>query len=105
MSNVRSHEVTTDYGVMRFTSDDNVGYWWEQITGEVGMEMQLHQQRVIDEKAELDEKLVKLGAFISSSSVFLSLPEDEQLRLKTQAMHMSSYSKVLGERIAAFPVA
>jgi len=105
MVNVREYEVTTDYGVMRFTSEDVVGYWWERITGENEMELQPHQQRVVDEKTELDEKLKKLGAFISSSSVFLSLPEDEQLRMKHQAMHMSNYSRVLGERIAAFPVA
>jgi len=57
-------------------------------------EMQPHQQRVVDEKAEL-------GAF-KNTDVFASLPWQEQERLNTQAHIMTMYSAVLGERIAAF---
>lgn len=64
--------------------------------------MQPHQQRVVDEKAELDEKLAKLVAF-GITPLFASLPADEQGRLNRQHSLMEQYSAVLGERIAAFP--
>ena len=63
--------------------------------------MQPHQQRVVDEKAELDEKLTKLDAF-GRTPLFASLPADEQGRLSHQHSLMEQYSAVLGERIAAF---
>lgn len=59
------------------------------------------QQRVIDEKAELDAKLGNLIPFLSSDTCH-SLPFDERGRLKHQSMVMADYSKILGERIAAF---
>lgn len=62
-----------------------------------------HQQRVVDEKTELDKKLANLQAFIGSSQVFKDLPEVERYRLIRQEIYMNSYSKVLGERIADFP--
>jgi hypothetical protein len=61
-----------------------------------------HQQRVVQEKQELDEKLGKLNAFITSSPIFANLDMDEQSRLQRQAHHMEYYSSTLGERIAAF---
>ena len=64
-------------------------------------ELQPHQQRVVDEKTELDERLTKLIAFFNSP-IFAGLQEDEQGRMKRQADHMTNYSVVLGERIAAF---
>lgn len=64
--------------------------------------MQPHQQRVIAEKSELDERLSKLIAFFDDAK-FSGLPTDEQDRMKRQAEHMTHYSVVLGERIAAFP--
>jgi hypothetical protein len=63
--------------------------------------MQPHQQRVVAEKAELDEKLAKLSTFFNTET-FAGLDEAEQERLQRQAGHMAAYSKVLGERIAAF---
>ena len=63
--------------------------------------MEPHQQRVVDEKTELDERLTKLIAFFNSQ-IFSGLPTDEQDRMKRQADHMTNYSVVLGERIAAF---
>lgn len=63
--------------------------------------MQPHQQRVVDEKAELDEKLTKLRAFCSAvGGVFDSLPTEEKQRLTEQEGHMAAYSDVLGRRIA-----
>jgi len=63
--------------------------------------MQPHQQRVVDEKSELDVKIEKLTSFFSNS-IFSGLPEDEQGRLKSQVHYMSEYSRVLGERINCF---
>ena len=63
--------------------------------------MEAFQQRVIDEKTELDEKREKLGQFIGGD-IFNGLPQEEQERLDRQAALMRDYSAVLGERIAAF---
>lgn len=60
-----------------------------------------YQQRVVDEKAELDERLGKLQAFLGTPQC-LSLSFDERGRLAVQAELMRSLSDVLGERIAAF---
>lgn len=60
-----------------------------------------HQQRVLDEKAELDDRSTKLQAFFSNP-IFSGLPADEQDRLQKQAIAMQAYSEVLGERIANF---
>lgn len=65
--------------------------------------MQPHQQRVVDERTELDEKLAKLKAFIGGE-VFNNLDQAEKERLDQQAAVMAEYSRILGERIAAFPV-
>jgi hypothetical protein len=61
-----------------------------------------YQQRVLDEKAELDKKANKLSDFIGMSPLFESLDPAEQERLKVQNDIMWQYSEVLGARIAAF---
>ena len=63
--------------------------------------MQPYQQRVVDEKDELDEKLYALESFIDSPK-FLELDRGERQRLARQAVLMTQYSDVLGERIEAF---
>ncbi len=63
--------------------------------------MKPHQERVVTEKSQLDEKIDKLRAFLSGD-VFLTLPGDERARLSCQLGHMQGYSAVLGDRIAAF---
>lgn len=65
------------------------------------MDLSPHQQRVIEEKVELDAKLVKIRAFFGTP-LFSILKEPEQDRLHRQAGYMSCYSAVLDERIAAF---
>lgn len=60
-----------------------------------------HQQRVFDERADLDERLTKLNAFIDGKT-FCALPVDEQARLQEQANHMASYLDVLARRINHF---
>lgn len=66
------------------------------------MELQPHQQRVVDEKAELDKKAHALSDFIGNSDIFQTLDAAEQERLKEQNDVMWQYSEILGARIAAF---
>lgn len=65
------------------------------------MALQPHQQRVVDEKTELDDKRTKLLAFIESPK-FAELPDAERGHLARQADVMREYSIVLGKRIAGF---
>ncbi len=60
-----------------------------------------HQQRVVTEKTELEEKLFKLDAF-RKTEFFAKLAPEEQGRLNRQHSIMEQYSQVLTERIAAF---
>jgi hypothetical protein len=60
-----------------------------------------HQQRVLDEKKELDEKSGKLNTFFNTAT-FDKLSSEEQDRLHRQYELMVQYSAVLNERIAAF---
>lgn len=66
--------------------------------------LQPHQQRVVDERLELDAKRMRLAGFFGSPP-FNRLPLAEMERLHRQAKIMAEYSAVLGERIAAFPPA
>jgi hypothetical protein len=63
--------------------------------------MKPHQERVVTEKSELDEKRQKLTAFIGGE-IYRGLDPVEQSRLNRQLEAMTLYSNVLGERIAAF---
>ena len=63
--------------------------------------LQPHQQRVVDEKRELDGRIERLNAFFRTST-FHGLDDAEQGRLSRQAGIMMQYSAVPGERIAAF---
>ena len=56
----------------------------------------------MDEKSELDAKLAKLSEFIRTNPVFGALPSEERARLVLQRGYMVEYSRILGERIAAF---
>ena len=60
-----------------------------------------HQQRVIGEKAVLDDKLTKLHQFFKAP-LFSGLPIDEQDRLTRQSVAMTVYSELLAARIDAF---
>lgn len=64
-------------------------------------EIQPHQQRVLDEKEALDDKLTKLIAFFSTK-IYDELTMQEQELLKLQSSYMQSYSNILAERIALF---
>lgn len=63
--------------------------------------MKAFQQRVIDEKTELDEKRQKLSEFFDNDK-FNELEASAKDLLETQYYHMSKYSETLGERIKLF---
>ena len=62
-----------------------------------------HQQRVVQEKEELDEKLSKLSAFIDSPNFTITVNDGNEIALLIcQEEIMKDYSEILAERIAAF---
>jgi len=63
--------------------------------------MKPHEERVVEEKKDLDGKIARLKTFVGSET-FATLDEDEQDRLEEQLVVMHDYSRILGERIAAF---
>ena len=64
--------------------------------------MEPHQQRVVDEASELEDKLTKLSIFIESNPFFAGLDPIQQGLLKAQAGAMRSYHELLKLRIATF---
>jgi hypothetical protein len=65
--------------------------------------MEAYQERVVQEKKELDEKIEKLNDFVyGSTEIYPNLKFEERVRLKMQLGYMKEYSKILGERIADF---
>jgi hypothetical protein len=62
---------------------------------------QPHQERVIAEKADLDERLQKLAAFMGGE-VFDALPEEDRYLMQLQSSVMLSLSMLLGKRIERF---
>ena len=66
--------------------------------------MKPHEERVVTEKRELDEKLEKLRAFcFDGSPIFKSLPSEDQNLLLGQYDAMVKYSSILAVRIERFP--
>ena len=66
------------------------------------MPTETFQDRVRDEKMELDLKLRRLGQFIEQNPFFQDLDEIDQRLLRNQRMRMLDYSVILGQRIARF---
>ena len=64
--------------------------------------MEDYQQRVIDEKKELNEKIMKLVAFLANPALLSRLTKGELRRLERQFVIMESYRDILNERILAF---
>jgi hypothetical protein len=60
-----------------------------------------YQQRAIDEKAELDERIGKLCAFLKSDA-YRALPHPDQHLLDRQLSHMRDYAHILFMRVARF---
>jgi hypothetical protein len=65
------------------------------------MALEPFQQRVVAEKAELDMRIERLRAFLTTE-IFASLDQAEQGRMTQQLSVMRDYSDILGERIRAF---
>lgn len=63
-------------------------------------ELPPHVQRVIGEKAQLDDRLAKLSAFIKTPA-FKDLNAKSQELLITQAGAMGEYSDILKQRLEA----
>ena len=63
--------------------------------------MKPHEERVVTEKHELYEKLVKLGNFVLTDAC-LNLHFNERDLLAQQLRVMKEYSAVLGQRIKLF---
>lgn len=66
--------------------------------------MEPHEQRVVDEKQALDEKILKLYSFIASSPIFNGLDKHDRDILRNQYAAMARYSNLLGQRILRFSV-
>jgi len=108
MSIVDKHNLTSEY--------DPTAVCWGELKEQgslVGNVLQLcglpaenplegdFQQRVLLEKAELDDKLTNLNLFLRSSKSMV-VPLVERTRLHKQMQAMLTYSKILDERIADF---
>jgi hypothetical protein len=65
--------------------------------------MQAHEQRVVNEAAEMTIKLANLGDFIQSAA-FDHLPFADRILLIEQHQAMTKYSDVLHRRVARFTV-
>lgn len=61
-----------------------------------------HQQRVLDEKQDLDIRITKLDEFIQRNALFRQLESAEQSRMRRQLDVMRELSVILGERIVSF---
>lgn len=66
--------------------------------------MKPHEERVVVEKRELDDKISKLKAFCiePESAIFKGLSREECYLLKDQYAAMVQYSEILSSRIALF---
>lgn len=62
---------------------------------------QAYQDRVIEEKSQLDEKIAKLRVFIGGKT-YLDLDGNDQILLNRQLGIMEQYSEVLDDRIKYF---
>lgn len=61
--------------------------------------MEAYIERMVEEKRELDEKIVKLIAFRYSKKGDELLSEYQKNMMDRQFTYMSGYSRVLGDRI------
>lgn len=89
--------------------DETVSTWVPSINDTLaedwhvlGCTLPPHQQRVLDEKQELDMRITKLDEFVESNTLFNGLPASERGRLKRQLDVQRELSTILGERIANF---
>ena len=60
-----------------------------------------HQQRVVEERDQLADKVANLRTLLYGK-IFRSLSDDEQTRLVQQLGFMEAYARILEARIDAF---
>ncbi len=65
--------------------------------------MESYQERVIEEKKELDEKINRLSNFINSDK-YNQIDVSGRIRFDRQLAAMQTYSNILNERINTFTV-
>ncbi|WP_340618706.1 crAss001_48 related protein [Xenorhabdus entomophaga] len=63
--------------------------------------LQPHQQRVIDELAELNERIEKLSVFIGGD-IYNALEETDRYLLRVQRSAMYNYAEILHMRVKRF---
>ena len=61
--------------------------------------MSTFKERLIEEQADLNEKVEKLKSFIEGNKVFITLSEEHQKLLCEQFRYMSNYNLILLKRI------
>ena len=61
-----------------------------------------HEQRVLDESAELHERINRLVAFVGENPIYQTLPHDEKRLLSQQLQAMQAYHGALKARIMRF---
>lgn len=61
-----------------------------------------HQQRVLNEKQELDIRITRLDEFIQRNALFRELDPEEQARMRRQLDVMRELSVIFGERVKGF---
>lgn len=64
--------------------------------------MEEWKERVIAERGELGDKIIKLITFISAESFPTTMVEDDRQKLKAQLFAMLNYQQTLEARIAEF---
>ncbi|WFQ80496.1 hypothetical protein PXH59_04995 [Xenorhabdus sp. SF857] len=63
--------------------------------------LQPHQQRVIDELAELNKRIEKLSGFIGGD-IYNALEETDRYLLRVQQSAMYNYAEILHMRVKRF---
>lgn len=66
------------------------------------MAIPAYQQRVIEELAQLEDRLNKLNAFLVSTAIG-KVDDEDILLLMKQSVAMSALRDILSERISRFP--
>ena len=66
------------------------------------MQYKPHEQRVIVEQSDLNEKITKLVDFICTSPIFEGLSDEDAYLLRLQRDAMLRYSDILAMRISKF---
>jgi hypothetical protein len=61
--------------------------------------MEPWQERIIVERDELAEKLIKLSVFISGNAKFLMLGDEDKRLMRAQRKAMLAYHEALEDRI------